>query len=343
MRKGKKRAIHTFGEVANISKSGNLSRIEIDRMYGGGNLLIIYSEKIPKKGFVWIVIAPFRRELLGQDEPFMIVRLIDLSVRDGQIIASFKSVEGEGKVEIVLDDRGRARNLKAGEDYIFDLMDRGRFFERYERGSIPAGAKGRSEPDSLGALRIQNFRELAKVSEGQRVLDVAAGVKDYLRYFSKKGCNLICTNISLSILKRTRAAVGAEKAAYVRCDIEKGFPFKDESFDLVVCDALLEYLSEPLRTLDQISGLIKGGGSLLLLEPARSLNKILDFYPQDLWEVALWRPIFDPDFNEALVEENLEERGFKVVEKRTMKFAYPLYDEEQFSQSIICLYKGSVS
>ncbi len=346
MRRGKKRAIHTFGEVASISKSGNLSRIEIDKMYGGGKLLTIYSEKIPKRGLIWVVIAPFRRELLGRGErkPFMIAKLMEMVIKERQIIASFKSVEGDSKVEIILDDRGRARNLKAGEDYIFDLIDRQEFFEAYERGSIPAGMGGkRSEPERLGAERMRIFMEMASIKVGQRVLDTAAGEKEYLKHFSEKGCRIVCTNISKTILKRTQRLIGGDKHSFVVCDLERGFPFRNGGFDLVICDALLEYLSGPHDILNQIFDLIKCGGILLLLEPTRSVSKIPDFYPQDLWEVALWRPIYDLYFNESCLEKTLLDKGFKIAEKRTMKFTYPIYDEEQFSQSIICLYKGSVS
>ncbi len=343
MRRGKKRAIHTFGEVASISKSGNLSRIEIDRMYGGGNLLTIYSEKIPKRGLIWVVIAPFRRELLGRGEgkPFMIAKLMDLDVEERQITAKFESINGEGKAEIVLDNRGRARNLKVGRDYILDLIERREFFERFERGSIPVGIKDkRSEPDRLGAERIKNFIELANAKEGQMVLDTAAGEKEYLKHFSEKGCRIVCTNISKTILKRTRRLIGGDKHSFVVCDLERGFPFRNGGFDLVICDALLEYLSRPHDILNQIFDLIKCGGILLLLEPTRSISKIPDFYPQDLWEVALWRPIYDPYFNESLLEKTLLDKGFKIAEKRTMRFKYPIYDEERFSQSIIHLYKG---
>jgi len=345
MRRGKKRAIHTFGEIANIS-IGEPSCIEIKKFQSDEKLLTIYSDKIPKRGVVWIVIAPFRRELLGQkkSEPFLIAKLMELNVKERQIIAKFKAINGEGKAEIVLDNRGRARNLKVGIEYILDLIERREFFERYERGSIPANVKDkRSEPDRLGAERMKIFSELANIEEGQKILDTATGVKGYLREFSKKGCRIVCTNISNSILKRTRDAIGKKNSDFVAYDVEKGFPFKDETFDLVICDALLEYISKPHDTVSQIFDLIKIGGSLLLLEPTRSLDKIPNFYPQDLWEVALWRPIFDPDFNEALVEKNLEKQGFKVVEKRTMKFDYSIYGDEHFSQSISSLYKIPLS
>ena len=269
----------------------------------------------------------------------MVTRLMGMEVKERQIFASFRSIKGRDFFDIILDDRGRARNLKVGEEYILDLIDKKQFFERYERGSIPVGKGGRSEPDRLGALRMRNIIELSNIKEGQRVLDTATGIKEYLNRLSETGCNLTCLNISPTILKRTRDAIEG-RPGFVSCDVETGLPFKDESFELVICDALLEYLSEPERFLKRVSDLIKSGGRLLLLAPTKSLENISDFYPQDLWEIALWRPLYDRYFNEDNVKKILEDNGLKVVEKRSMKFKYPIYDEEGFSQSILSLVKG---
>lgn len=345
MRRGKRRAIHTFGEVVSVSR-GKPYRIEIKRLLSDKRLCTIQSEKYPERGVVWMVIVPFSEELSRSEKgrPYMIAELANTTIKEGEMIATFDSIDGNAKVEIYLDDRGRARNLIVGREYIFDIMDRREFFEVYERGSIPVGIKGkRSEPDKLGDERIRNFIQISNVREGQKALDMATGIKDYLGHFLEKGCYTICANISVSILKRTRGAIGNKNAAFVAYDVEKGFPFKNETFDVVVCDALLEYVSRPHEVLKRTFHLIKRGGRLLLLEPIKPSTKIPDFYPQNLWEIALWRPIYDPYFNEDCVEETLKEMGFDIVEKRAMRFTYPIYDEEQFSQSVLSLQKPFIS
>ncbi|MEE8402550.1 MAG: hypothetical protein V3R93_02240, partial [Candidatus Hydrothermarchaeaceae archaeon] len=79
--------------------------------------------------------------------------------------------------------------------------------------------------------------------------------------------------------------------------------------------------------------LVKKDGELLLLGPIKST--VQDFYPQDLWEIALWRPRHDPFFNDRCMEETLKEKGFEIIEKREMRFRYPIYGPEEFCQSIV--------
>jgi len=334
MRKGKRKAIHTFGEVVSISEDGPYL-IEIKKVLSSELLCTIASEKKIEKGLVYIVIAPFVKELVGEgNKSRSIMQLTDITTEGTQIVAIFESKNGGiKKVEIILDDRGRAKNLVVGNEYLFDVFRKRQFFERYERGSIPVGKGKRSEPGEIAKERIKNFIEMAKVKRGNRVLDTTTGIKEYLRYFSEQGCHVACLNISPSILKRTREWLRNKNASFLAYDIEKGLPFKNETFDLVICDALLEYVSNPHEALERTSGLIRKDGKLLLLGPIKST--VQDFYPQDLWEVALWRPRHDPFFNERCMEETLKARGFQILEKREMRFRYPIYRQEEFCQSIV--------
>jgi SAM-dependent methyltransferase len=333
MRKGKRKAIHTFGEVVSIS-GAKPYRIEMKKVWTNDLLCTITSEKKIEKGLAYIVIAPFIEGLLREGEYRPIMRLTDITTEGNQIFATFESKNGEiKKCEIKLDDRGRAKNLVVGNEYLFEVFRKRQFFERYERGSIPVGKGKRSEPDEIAKERIKNFIEMAEVEKGDKILDTAAGIKDYLKYFYEKGCHATCLNISPTILKRTREWLGNRNAAFVAYDIEMGLPFKNDAFDIVICDALLEYVFNPHEALKQASGLIRKDGKLLLLEPIKST--VQDFYPQDLWEVALWRPRYDPFFNEKCMEETLKATGFEILEKREMRFRYPIYKQEEFCQSIV--------
>ncbi|MBU2560570.1 methyltransferase domain-containing protein [archaeon] len=325
MRKGKKKAIHTFGEVVDITEARPY-RIEIFKTFSNEPLCTVYSDELVGDGLVYIAIAP-----AGDGKKGM--KLKELKKERDQLIAKFEAGKGPiKKAEITLDDRGRAQNLVVGAYYIFNVFKRREFFEGYERKSIPVGKGARSEPGKTGEERIANFLELMDVKKGDRVLDTATGMKEYLRQVSKKRGSLTCLNMSPSILKRTRGWLGDENANFVAYDIEEGFPFKYGTFDVVICDALLEYVSDCHEALAQAGGLVKKGGSLLLLEPVKSTAR--DFYPQDMWEVALWRPGHDPVFNTRCMRETLMSRKFEVVEKREMRFEYPLYKKEEFCQSI---------
>lgn len=329
MRKGKKKAVHTFGEVVDIS-GDRPYRIEIKKVYSSEPLCTIESEDRIEKGLAYIAIAPFMEELAGRGRP---LQLSDIKTEGGQMVALFESEKGRIKrAEIRLDDRGRAKNLEAGKEYLFSVFRKRPFFERYERRSIPAGRGKRSEAAEIGEERIKNFTEMAEVKRGDRILDTATGIKKYLKHFSRQGCRVTCLNISLSILKATREWLGDENTSFAVYDIEEGLPFRDGTFDTVICDALLEYIPDAHGALVQISGLVKKGGNLLLLEPVKST--VSDFYPQDLWEIALWRPRHDPLFNERCMEETLKARGFEIQEKREVRFRHPIHEMEEFCQPV---------
>jgi ubiquinone/menaquinone biosynthesis C-methylase UbiE len=329
MRKGKKKAIHTFGEIARLSGERPY-KIEIYKVFSSEPLCTIISDKKIEGDMVYLAIAPFvsGTGIAGKSS----VKLKKLKRENNQIVAKFESENGPiKKAEITLDDRGRAKNLQAGEDYLFNVFQKKEFFERYERMSIPAGRGKRSEPDKTGRERITNFLEMADIKKGDGVLDTATGIKEYLKHIKEKGGHLTCLNISPSILEKTREWLG-NNANFVAYDIEEGIPFKYFTFDLVICDALLEYVSDCHEALGQTSGLVKKGGKLLLLEPVKSTYK--DFYPQNMWEIALWRPRHDPLFNTRCMEETLKKRGFEIIEKREMRFSYPIFKTEEFCQSI---------
>lgn len=322
MRKGKKKAIHTFGEVARIVGEGPY-RTEIYKAFRGEMLCTVLSREVLGDGLVYIAIAP--------GEPGM--ELVELKKEGNQLIARFESEDGPIKQsQITLDNRGRAKNLEEGKEYLFNVFTKKQFFDRYEKRSIPVGKGKRSEPDKTGEERIANFLELADARKGDMVLDTATGIKEYLKHFSKAGARLTCLNISPSILKRTRDWLGDEDANFVAYDIEEGLPFKYHTFDLVICDALLEYVADCHEAIAQSSGLVKKGGRLMILEPAKST--VSDFYPQDLFEIALWRPRHDPLFNKRCMEETMRARKFELVESREMRFSYPIFEKEEFCQSI---------
>jgi len=327
MRKGKRKAIHTFGEVASITGEGPY-RTEIYKAFAGEMLATVLSREVFGDGLVYIAIAPFVEGTLG---PTM--ELVELKKEGNQLIARFESEDWPIKQsQITLDDRDRAKNLVEGGKYFFNVFTKRQFFDRYEKRGVPEGKSKRSEPDKIGEERIANFLELADAGKGDRVLDTATGIKEYLRHFSNVGTHLTCLNISPSILKRTRKWLGDKNANFVAYDIEEGIPFKYHTFDIVICDALLEYLSDCHEAIAQLSGLVKEGGKMIILEPTKST--VSDFYPQDLFEIALWRPNNDPLFNKRCMEETLFARKFELVERKEMRFSYQIFNNEEFCQSI---------
>ncbi|RMF91383.1 MAG: methyltransferase domain-containing protein [Methanobacteriota archaeon] len=343
MRRGRKRAVHTFGEVTGVEGAGPFI-VRIEKSIVGGVLCIVESNMRIREGPVWIAVAPLKGgKAMGRGGGAAMTLSEVKDMDGGELTCVFRSEKGPYKwAEIRLDNRGRARNLEAGEEYLFSLMEPERFFAAYERRSIPAGWAGRSEPDEVGQRRMRLFAELSGAKEGQRILDCATGVKGYLRDFAARGCMLVCLNISLPILRRTREWLDYGTASFVRYDADLGMPFKEGSFHVVIADALLEYMRSPVSVLGEAAGLVRPGGRLLLLEPVE-MGPGPDFYPQDLWEAALWRPVYDSAFSRETFEGLLTGQGFQLIERRTMRFAYPPVGRENIAQGVAAFEKIFIS
>jgi SAM-dependent methyltransferase len=318
LRKGKKRSIHLPAKVLR----GNNGSACILGLHGGKLGRIEKGHRLID-GEAWVIIVPH----VGNGD---LAQLEVLRAEERILYAKFTS-DTLGIVEIILDNRGRALNLVTRGEYSINVLPWKKFFEMYERRSIPYGKSGRSEPAGVAGERIRNFEEIA-TQRGGIALDVATGLKDYLRTI-KERCLLICGNISPSMLRRTKAWLGG--GAFIAYDVEAGLPFKEESFGLVICDALLEYVDDALGVLTDIARLVCVKGELLLLEPISSLGRIEEFYPQDLWEMAIWRPINEKTFSRYAFEELLVGMGFRETGRRTMVFEYPIYGNERFRQDVV--------
>lgn len=348
MRKGKRRAINTVGEISKVfEKSAHEKRyeIEIKKIHDKNPLCrLVCDHEIGDKmeRIIYLVLFPWRAELERENfekDVYTLLRLENEELEGAQRHMYFQSIQGKYPIrsmELWLDNRGRARQISREEIYYFTLIDKKKeFFERYERGAIPPRlSKGkRSEPDMVSEKRIRSFIDMSEKWSADIVLDVAAGVKDYIKKLIERNFFVICANISFSSLKSVRDSFSEKNLAFLVYDADKRLPFKENSFNYVICDAVLEYLLDPVSFIRQISDLLPYGGEMLLLEPIRSKVKD-DFYPQDMWELALWRPLYDPHFNFEIVQENLKKSGFEVIERRELEFSYSIYDEEFFRQSI---------
>jgi SAM-dependent methyltransferase len=332
LRKGKKKAIHTFGVLS--ARKGSITTVS--RAYEDDIFCVINSRK-PLGAEVgerlWIAIAPYTEEF----GPRPTMTITEMGSGHRLLDATFEAEAGPIKrLDINLDDRGRARNLERGGEYMVKVFGKDRFFELFERRSIPSG-RGRgkkSEPDQVGRRRMEAFRRLAGVEGGERILDAATGIKDYLRHFDRMGARLTLANISSTILERTKDWLKPGDAEFVQYDIEKDLPFEEGAYDLVICDALLEYIEEPVEALGRLARTLKPGGRLLLLEPVQPVGPVGDFYPQDLWEVALWRPLKDPAFNPGAMESALRDMGLVHRDMEVLEFSYSIWDEEKFVQAV---------
>lgn len=99
---------------------------------------------------------------------------------------------------------------------------------------------------------------------GAKLLDVGCGVGKLIRYGPFPGATFVGLDIRLSSLEMAR------QQAYqhlVVGDAGRDLPFEDESFDIVVCNHVLEHLHQPEALIQEARRVLRPGGLLLVGVP----------------------------------------------------------------------------
>ncbi len=168
-----------------------------------------------------------------------------------------------------VDERDKARHVRAVFDSVapkYDIMN---------------------DVMSLGLHRAWKAYTVAvaKLREGDKVLDIAGGTGDLARAFAKgvgASGQVVHTDINAAMLGvgRDRLLDAGIVLPTVVCDAEQ-LPFADQHFDLVSVAFGLRNMTHKERALAEICRVLKPGGRLLVLEfskVAKPLEKAYDFY-----------------------------------------------------------------
>jgi SAM-dependent methyltransferase len=115
-----------------------------------------------------------------------------------------------------------------------------------------------SDPNWL-VLRARRkiFEEWIALIPGKalRILDVGGRLQPYRPLFAERVERYYAADLAPGPLVNVVASAGQ-------------LPFASDSFDLVVCTQVLEYVARPQEAIDEIRRVLKAGGSLLLSVPS---------------------------------------------------------------------------
>ncbi len=123
------------------------------------------------------------------------------------------------------------------------------------------------------------IRPRIQIQNGWKVLDVAGGNGQFMRYLGIREADILDISESgLSIAKESgfKTILG---------DIEKRFPIQEETYDVVFCFEVLEHLHRPNKTLTEIHNILKPDGVLYLGQPnmrADGVYHVRRYYLHDL-------------------------------------------------------------
>ncbi len=97
-----------------------------------------------------------------------------------------------------------------------------------------------------------------------KILDLATGTGDQIAALLKQGASFTGIDLSSEMLNIAQKKLG-NKASFLRADAEQ-LPFEKESFDAATFSFGIRNVNHPLRSLQEIHRVLKGGGRCLILE-----------------------------------------------------------------------------
>ena len=153
----------------------------------------------------------------------------------------------------------------------FDAAWRARF-ERFGQNHAEEHAVSGWSAEGL-ARRFRLFRRVLTalpIPERADVLELGCGAGTYVRYLAGLGHVVVGVDYARPSLARAVEADPGRKGRYVAAD-GYDLPFRQGSFDLVVCIGVLQASGGPERILDEIARIARPGG-LVLVEALNALE-----------------------------------------------------------------------
>jgi ubiquinone/menaquinone biosynthesis C-methylase UbiE len=146
----------------------------------------------------------------------------------------------------------------------------------------------------MRALEMRYLEPWTLAVQGQRVLDVGCGHGLYSLDLARRGAHLVGCDLSAGDLKAARetaAGLGLQRqTAYLQAD-GAGLPVPDNTFDLVVCNCVLEHIVDDQQALlGMHRSLVPGGLLYLTVDNAEHDLALcfLEHLPSKVKALLLW-------------------------------------------------------
>ena len=118
-----------------------------------------------------------------------------------------------------------------------------------------------SEPVAIAHEAIhETVESILRNGPGGRLLDVPAGEGALARRLARIGYEVSCADLYPEIFK-------ADEFEIKQADLDSKLPYRDASFDYLVCVEGLEHIENPANAIREFSRLVKTGGTLVVSVP----------------------------------------------------------------------------
>jgi len=162
----------------------------------------------------------------------------------------------------------------------------------------------------------------------KKVLEIGCGYGSLSVYMSKRGAKVNGVDISSEAIKisRRNALLNKQKIIFRQANGEN-LPFKDQSFDLVVCCETLEHISNYKKAIDEIVRVTKNSGKIIITIP-NSLN------PKGLYLRIKSKQPIENFFNYWTIAKEFKKREIKIINQKSKSF-FGDYDRKNCLDEII--------
>jgi len=132
-----------------------------------------------------------------------------------------------------------------------------------------------NKKETLKRLNVVYDRLLKGINlKGKKFLEVGCGMGYFSEMAQKNGAIVTGIDVGKKLVEKSRQKVPNGK--FIIASISN-LPFKDETFDLILCTEVIEHVENQNKGLSEVFRVLKKGGYLVLTTPNRIFKPIFDF------------------------------------------------------------------
>ena len=134
----------------------------------------------------------------------------------------------------------------------------------FSEGFVPEQALGRL----IEVEQVSRYLWAAQVATGRRVLDAGSGTGYGSRLLAAAGAQeVVGVEVARGVLEM--AAPDMPESILLQTGDLRKLEFADDTFELIVCFEVIEYIEDPISVLDELVRVLAPGGLLIVSTPSR--------------------------------------------------------------------------
>ena len=100
----------------------------------------------------------------------------------------------------------------------------------------------------------------------QNIMELGCGTGKNTAFFTQLGRRILALDFSPGMLRQAQAKIRSDRVFFVVADLTKPWPCKEETFELIVCNLVLEHIEDLDAVFAEVSRALKSGGQFFLSE-----------------------------------------------------------------------------